>query len=96
MKTPNVQTTKGVKPLTVLPNEALIEGFIWNSKEPEEVELVRLLSLVEPSPKKAGSILRECLAKGRKLLAVYPAQNETPPANATLLGSITDGALYIV
>ena len=46
MKTPNVQTTKGVKPLTALPNEALVEGFLYNSDEDEEVSLVRLLSIV--------------------------------------------------
>ena len=57
MKTPNVQTTKGVKPLTALPNEALVEGFLYNSCEDEEVSFVRLLSY---------------------------------------LGSIADGALYLV
>lgn len=96
MKTPNVQTTKGVKPLTALPNEALVEGFLYNSDEDEEVSLVRLLSIVEPSPKKAGEILRECLTKGRSLVAVYPGKNEAPPAKATYLGSIADGALYLV
>lgn len=96
MKTPNVQTTNGVKPLTALPNEALVEGFLYNSDEDEEVSLVRLLSIVEPSPKKAGAILRECLTKGRSLVAVYPGNNETPPAKATYLGSIADGALYLV
>lgn len=96
MKTPKVQTTKGVKPLTSLPNEALIDGFLFNSDEPESVDLVRLLVLAEPSEKKAASILRECLSNGRKLVAVYPGQNETPPAKATLIGSIPDGMLYIV
>ncbi len=96
MKVPKVQTTNGVKPLTALPNEALIDGFLFNSDNSEDVALVRLLALVEPSAKKAGAILRECMAKGRRLVAVYPAQGETPPAKATLLGAITDGALYLV
>lgn len=96
MKVPKVQTTKGIKPLTALPNEALVDGFLFNSDDTDDVALVRLLSLVETSPKKAGAILRECLAKGRRLVAVYPSQNETPPANATLLGAITDGSLYLV
>lgn len=96
MNTPKVQTTKGVKPLTALPNEALVDGFIYNSDNSEDVSLVRLLSLVEPSPKKSGAILRECLANGRRLVAVYPGNKETPPANATLLGAIPDGALYLV
>lgn len=96
MKTPKVQTTKGVKPLTALPNEALIEGFLFNSNEPEDVELVRLLTIAEPSAKKAASILRECLANGRRLVAVYPGQNEKPPVKATVIGSIPDGLLYLV
>lgn len=96
MKIPNVQTTKGKKPLTALPNEALIEGFLFNSTEPEEVDLVRLLAIAEPSEKKAASILRECLTKGRKLVAVYPGKNDKPSAKATLIGSIPDGMLYLV
>ena len=96
MKNPKVQTTQGVKLLTALPNEALIDGFLFNSTEPEEVDLVRLLTIAEPSAKKAASILRECLSKGRKLVAVYLGQNQTPPAKATLIGSIPDGVLYLV
>jgi len=95
MKIPNVQTTKGKKPLTALPNEALITGFLSFSDEPEEIDLVRLLRIAEPSEKKAASILRECLANDRRLVAVYPGNNETPPAKATLIGSIPDGMLYL-
>ena len=95
MKVPNVQTTKGKKPLTALPNEALITGFLAFSDEPEEADMVRLLLVAEPSEKKASSILRQCLEDGRKLVAVYPGKNQTPPAKATLIGSIPDGMLYL-
>lgn len=96
MKIPNVQTKNGKLPLTALPNKALVEGFISFSDEPESVDLVRLLSYVEPSSEKAGKILRSCLADGKELIAFYPRIDKTPPAKATLLGSIPDGVLYLV
>lgn len=97
MKVPNVQTNKGVKPLTALPNKALIDGFIYNSDNSEDVDLVRLMSISsEVSPRKAASILRKCLTKGRNLVAVHPALNETPPKNAEYVCGIMEGAIYLV
>ena len=96
MKTPNVQTTKGVKPLTALPNEALVEGFLYNSDEDEEKDLVMLIAHSNLSKKEAGAFLRECLTKGRKLVAVYPGLGQTPPANATFVCGIMEGSVYIV
>ena len=95
MKVPNVQTSKGKKPLTALPNEALITGFLAFSEESDELDLVRLLLIAEPSEKKAASILRECLEGRRKLVAVYPGNNEEPPKKATYIGAIPDGSLYL-
>lgn len=97
MKVPNVQTTKGVKPLTALPNEALIEGFIYFSDNDDDVDLVRMMSLSpEVSPKKAASILRKCLTKGRNLVAVHPALDETPPKNAEYVCGLLEGSIYLV
>lgn len=97
MKVPNVQTTKGVKPLTALPNEALIECFIYNSDNSEDVDLVRMMSLSpEVSPKKAASILRKCLTKGRNLVAVYPSLGDVPPKNAVYVCGLLEGSIYLV
>lgn len=32
----------------------------------------------------------------KQLVAVYPGQNEKPPKGATFVGTLSDGALYIV
>ena len=97
MKVPNVQTNEGVKPLTALPNKALIDGFIYNSTNSEEVDLVRMMSLSpELSPKQAASFLRECLTKGRNLVAVYPSQGDVPPKNAVSVCAILEGSIYML
>lgn len=96
MKIPTINTTNGKKPVTVLPNEHIVSGFLASSSSDADVSMVRLLAYAEPNEKKAGALLRRCLSSARSLVAVYPAQNETPPAKATLIGSIPDGALYLV
>lgn len=96
MKTPNVQTTNGKKPLTVLPNEALVEGFLAYSTSSEDLELVRLLAYAEPSKKKAGEHLRNCLEGNRSLVPIYHSASSKVPANGVLIGAIPDGALYLV
>lgn len=96
MKIPKVKTTNGWKLLTVLPNEALVTGYLSAAADAEESDLVQLLQIAEPVQKKAGAFLRQCMTKGAKLVTVYPANGDKAPKGAQLIGSIPDGALYIV
>lgn len=98
MKIPNINTTKGVKPVTVLPDKLLVEGFLTMSinAAPEDVDLVRLLEYAEPNPEKNGEILRRCLEGKAQLLSIYPGIGEKEPNGAKSVGSIMDGGLYII
>lgn len=97
MKIPNINTTKGVKPVTVLPDDMLVEAYIFAAPSFEDVELVRLLQYAEPDAKKAGAILRRCLEGNARLLPYYPGiSNKKEPDGAKVVGSISDGVLFIV
>ncbi len=60
MKIPNIRTTEGAKPVTILPDKLLVEGFLTMSinAAPEDKDLVWLLQYAEPNPEKNGEILR--------------------------------------
>ncbi len=96
MKIPNIPTTKGVKPVTVLPDKLLVEGFLSSNAAPEDIDLVRLLQYAEPNPEKNGEILRRCLEGKARLIPVYPGIGEKEPNGAKSVGSIIDGILYVV
>lgn len=96
METPKIQTDKGKQPVTVVPNEYLVEAFLDCCNVPEDEELVRLLCYAEPSNRKAATILRQCLSEGRRLVPVYPGIGDTPPKDASYIGDISDGVLYLV
>lgn len=96
MKVPQIQTTEGLKPCTVLPNAQLVFGFLQNSTEEEDLDLVRLLDYAVPDPVKSGYILRRCLEGKTKLIAVYPAKGEEAPKGAEFIANIDDGALYSI
>lgn len=98
MNVPKITTTKGLKPVTILPDDALVEGFLYatTNASPEDVDLVRLLEYAEPDAKKNGAILRRCLDGKARLIAVYPGNGEKEPNGAKVVGSITDGCLYLV
>lgn len=61
MKIPNINTQKGVEPITVLPDDMLVETYLFLRPSADDMELVRLLQYAEPDAKKAGAILRRCL-----------------------------------
>lgn len=96
MKTPKIQTDKGKQPVTVVPDEHLVEAFLDCCNVSEDEELVRLLCYAEPSYKKAATILRQCLTEGLRLVPVYPGLGNTPPEKSTYIGEIPDGGLYLV
>lgn len=96
MKTPYIETTDGKKILlTELPDKLLIKGYL-SIENAEDTDLVRLLLYATNDEDKAGAILRKCLTKNKKLLAVYPGLGDKAPQNATLIGGIIDGSLYLV
>lgn len=96
MNIPKIQTMEGKKSVTVVPDKLLLEAYLEAAENIEEKELVELLRYAEPSQEKAASILRQCLTAGRKLVAVYPGNEETPPEKAAFIGSIPDGVLYLI
>ena len=66
MKVPQINTTKGKQPVTVVPDELLVEGFLSSEgADADDVDLVRLLEYAEPDAKKNGAILRRCLEGSR-------------------------------
>lgn len=96
MKVPKIQTTKGKQPVTILSNNALVEGFLNSDAPAEDIDLVRLLEYAEPDAEKNGAIIRQCLEGKARLIAVYPGLDEKEPTGAKLVGSIMDGGLYVV
>ena len=96
MKIPRINTTKGKQPVTVVPDNALVEGFLNSDAPAEDIDVVRLLEYAEPDAGKNGAILRQCLEGKARLLSVYPGNNEKEPTGAKFVGSIMDGGLYLV
>lgn len=96
MNIPKIKTTRGLLPVTELPNAALVEGFLLCCTNSEDIALVKLLTYAEQNHESAAKILRRCLTSGRSLVAYYPGMGGAAPAKATLIGSIPDGALYLV
>jgi hypothetical protein len=98
MKVPQIRTTDGLKSITILPDEMLVEWFLYDTTNaaPEDVDLVQLLNCAEPDAKKNGAILRQCLEGKARLLPVYPGIGEKEPNGAKFVGSIIDGGLYLV
>ncbi len=97
MKIPNIDTKKGVEPITVLPDDMLVEAYLFLRPSADDMELVRLLQYAEPDAKKAGAILRRCLEGKARLIPFYPGiSNKKEPDGAKVVGSIIDGVLYIV
>ncbi|MBD5228857.1 MAG: hypothetical protein HDS69_02280 [Bacteroidales bacterium] len=96
MKVPNISTTKGKQPVTIVPNNALVEGFLSSDAPAEDIDVVQLLEYAEPDAEKNGAILRQCLEGKARLLPVYPGKGEKEPAGAKFVGSIMDGGLYVV
>ncbi len=96
MKIPRINTTNGKQPLTIVPNNALVEGFLNSDASAEDIDLVRLLEYAEPDAEKNGVILRQCLEGKSRLLPVYPGLDEKEPTGAKFVGSIMDGGLYVV
>lgn len=96
MKIPRINTTKGKQSITIVPNNALVEGFLNSGAPAEDIDVVRLLEYAEPDAEKNGAILRQCLEGKARLLPVYPGIGEKEPTGAKLVGSIMDGGLYLV
>lgn len=96
MKIPNIDTKKGVEPITVLPDDMLVEAYLFLRPSADDMELARLLHYAEPDAKKAGAILRRCLEGKARLIPFYPGISKKEPNGAKVVGSIIDGALYIV
>lgn len=96
MKIPRINTTKGKQPVTVVPDNVLVEGFLNSDAPAEDIDVVRLLEYAKPDAEKNGAILRQCLEGKARLLPVYPGVGEKEPTGAKLVGSIMDGGLYLV
>lgn len=96
MNIPRINTTKGKQPVTIVPNNALVEGFLSSDASAEDIDVVQLLEYAEPDAEKNGVILRQCLEGKGRLLPVYPGSNEKEPTGAKFIGSIMDGGLFLV
>lgn len=94
MYVPKINTTEGKKPVTVLPNELLLEGYLYSDAPTEDKEVARYLFTLDDK-EYAGAVLRRAL-NGGELVVVYPGLNQQPPKGAELVCSVADGALYYV
>ena len=45
---------------------------------------------------KVYSTLEDVVQKGKKIIAIYPGSGDVVPQGANLIGTIPDGALYVV
>lgn len=73
---------------------ALLDYYTYENGESELFDLVPLLPLATGSRSEALKIL-EKIRKGAKLVAYYPAEGGEQP-KGELLGTIYDGALYLI
>lgn len=94
MYVPKIQTNKGLQPITVLPNNMLLEVYMNSSACAEDKDLARYLSALDDA-EYAGALLRCCFS-GARLVVVYPALNQAPPEGARFITSVEDGGLYLV
>lgn len=95
MNVPRANIDGRPRPVTELPNELLVSGFLGCCTVPEDLEAVQLLRYAVSAPQKAGQWLRKALLEKREFVAVYPGNNEKAPAGAEFVGDILDGALYL-
>lgn len=95
MNVPRIKINGQPRPVTELPNEELVTGFLACATDPEALEAVQLLRYAVSAPKKSGFWLRKALLEKREFVAVYPGNNEKAPAGAEFVGDILDGALYL-
>jgi len=100
MQTPNIQTPCGLRPVTCLPDEVLVEAYLSAAGGSVGADVVQLLRYaVSPDndgAKKAGALLRCCLEGVGVLVAVYPGLGQMVPAGSVRVGDIIDGVLYFV
>ena len=96
MYVPKINTTEGVKPITWLPNSALLEAYLGSNISAEDKEVGRLLQAGVDDPELAGYILRMALDGLFNLVSVYPGAGMKEPAGARFVCAIPDGSLYLV
>lgn len=97
MYVPKIETNKGLQPITVLPNNILLEAYMKSNACAEDKELAHYLYFLYDA-EYAGAVLRCCFS-GARLVEVYPGDpgfNQTPPEGARFITSIEDGALYMI
>lgn len=97
MKALTIKTSKGIQPITVLPNNMLCDAYL-NEGGAEEAEYIRLLTYALPDPEEAGKVLRKAITSGREFYAYYPGVegSKEPAGSALYIGGIPDGSLYLL
>lgn len=98
MKMPYITTNEGLKPVTSLPDDELVQGYLSACSGAAGSDLVQLLcyAINNGGAKKAGAVLRCCLEGVGRLVAIYPGLGQTPPAGSECVGGLIDGGLYFV
>ena len=91
-----MKSDKGKVPVTVVPDDMLMETYLSCADDGEDKSLVWLLDYAVRNEKEAAKILRQCLSGGKKLVAVYPGLDDDPPKKGKQIGTIPDGCLYLV
>lgn len=96
MKEPKIDGTLISEIYKYSKEKSLVELFCLSDADDEEKSLVKLLPTATAWDfKRADDILSECIGSGRMLQAHYYAINEREP-KGELVGSITDGSLWVV
>ena len=93
MYVPKINTPKGPQPITIVPNDMLLELYMNSDACPEDKELARWLYDLGDL-EYAGAVLR-CALDGGRLVVVYPGLGQKQPEGGRPLVSVPDGALYL-
>lgn len=86
---------KETKDISALQGEELFH-YLTHDVNNEYSSLIALLPYVFTDRNKALSFLEEMVKNGKTIVAIYPGNGNIVPKGAKLLGSIPDGAMYIV
>lgn len=94
MYEPKINTPAGLQPITVVPNDKLLEAYMHSDACPEDKELARYLYALDDA-EYAGALLRVAL-RGGSLVVVYPGSGQKAPEGAREVCTVPDGVLYLV
>lgn len=81
--------------ISALKGEELFYHLTHNVND-EYSSLIALLPYALMDREKAISFLEDMVKNGKRIVAIYPGNGDIVPKDAQLVGSIPDGAMYVI